>query len=136
MLDCNTNGVPDDQDIALGTSHDCDTNGVPDECEDVGQVVDAGVLAVGTIVGGRYDSTLDGNHLEGRVCPDTGTPSVLWEYLDGSGPLGVEVFIPSPRALTASYLVEPALAGTYVFRLTWIDAGLSDTVTLTLQDAP
>jgi subtilisin-like proprotein convertase family protein/cytochrome c553 len=31
--DCNSNGTPDDQDIANGTSQDCNTNGVPDECE-------------------------------------------------------------------------------------------------------
>ena len=32
-LDCNGNGVPDDQDIATGTSLDCNGNGVPDECD-------------------------------------------------------------------------------------------------------
>ncbi len=31
--DCNDNGVPDDEDIANGTSEDCNTNGIPDECE-------------------------------------------------------------------------------------------------------
>jgi hypothetical protein len=31
--DCNDNGIPDDQDIAAGTSADCSGNGVPDECE-------------------------------------------------------------------------------------------------------
>ena len=31
--DCNDNGVPDDCDIAAGTSLDLDENGVPDECE-------------------------------------------------------------------------------------------------------
>uniref|UniRef100_UPI00322020C5 hypothetical protein n=1 Tax=Thermogutta sp. TaxID=1962930 RepID=UPI00322020C5 len=31
-LDCNTNGVPDECDIASGTSQDCNANGVPDEC--------------------------------------------------------------------------------------------------------
>jgi hypothetical protein len=32
--DCNENGVPDECDIADGTSLDLDENGVPDECED------------------------------------------------------------------------------------------------------
>ncbi len=32
--DCNGNGIPDDEDIANGTSEDCNDNGVPDECED------------------------------------------------------------------------------------------------------
>ena len=31
--DCNGNGVPDDEDIANGTSQDCNDNGFPDECE-------------------------------------------------------------------------------------------------------
>ncbi|MCK4658073.1 MAG: formylglycine-generating enzyme family protein [Phycisphaerae bacterium] len=31
--DCNENGVPDDLDIAMGTSEDCQSNGVPDECD-------------------------------------------------------------------------------------------------------
>ena len=31
--DCNSNGVPDDQDISMGTSLDCNLNGIPDECE-------------------------------------------------------------------------------------------------------
>jgi len=32
--DCNSNGVPDEQDIAGGTSEDCNADAVPDECED------------------------------------------------------------------------------------------------------
>ena len=31
--DCNANGVPDDLDIASGTSNDANGNGIPDECE-------------------------------------------------------------------------------------------------------
>ena len=31
--DCNSNGVPDSEDIADGTSTDCDGNGIPDECD-------------------------------------------------------------------------------------------------------
>jgi hypothetical protein len=31
--DCNGNGIPDDVDIAEGTSQDCNENGVPDECD-------------------------------------------------------------------------------------------------------
>ncbi|MCK4342344.1 MAG: exo-alpha-sialidase [Phycisphaerae bacterium] len=41
--DCNTNGVLDVCDIAAGTSPDCNTNGMPDECEaGVGDVTMAG----------------------------------------------------------------------------------------------
>jgi glucose/arabinose dehydrogenase len=32
-VDCNGNNIPDDQDIADGTSDDCNENGIPDECE-------------------------------------------------------------------------------------------------------
>ena len=31
--DCNLNGIPDEQEIAGGTSNDCNDNGIPDECE-------------------------------------------------------------------------------------------------------
>ncbi|MGB2985823.1 MAG: hypothetical protein WBE26_08060 [Phycisphaerae bacterium] len=31
--DCNGNGVPDDEDIANGTSGDCQPDGIPDECQ-------------------------------------------------------------------------------------------------------
>jgi len=33
LIDCNTNGVPDADDIALATSADVNINGIPDECE-------------------------------------------------------------------------------------------------------
>ncbi|TWT45355.1 Proprotein convertase P-domain protein [Phycisphaerae bacterium RAS1] len=47
--DCNSNGVPDLQDIADGTSQDCNGNAVPDECDIVaqpgaGQTIDSGPL--------------------------------------------------------------------------------------------
>ena len=32
-LDCNTNGIPDECDIASGTSKDCNGNAIPDECD-------------------------------------------------------------------------------------------------------
>jgi hypothetical protein len=32
-LDCNSNGIPDECDLASGTSHDCNSNGIPDECD-------------------------------------------------------------------------------------------------------
>jgi hypothetical protein len=34
--DCNINGIPDDCDIATGTSSDCNFNGSPDECDIAG----------------------------------------------------------------------------------------------------
>ncbi len=32
-VDCNENGVPDDEDLLAGTSADCNADGVPDECQ-------------------------------------------------------------------------------------------------------
>jgi probable HAF family extracellular repeat protein len=32
-VDCNGNGVADDEDLLAGTSHDCNADGVPDECQ-------------------------------------------------------------------------------------------------------
>ena len=34
--DCNSNDVPDECDIASGSSQDCNGNGVPDECDIAG----------------------------------------------------------------------------------------------------
>ncbi len=44
VCDCNDNGVPDDCDIANGTSTDCNDNGVPDECEAFEDCNDNGVF--------------------------------------------------------------------------------------------
>ena len=33
IVDCNGNGIADEDDIAAGTSADCNNNGVPDECD-------------------------------------------------------------------------------------------------------
>ncbi len=35
FIDCNHNGVPDDDDVASGVSSDFNANGIPDECETV-----------------------------------------------------------------------------------------------------
>ena len=44
VCDCNDNGVPDDCDIANGTSTDCNANRVPDECEPFEDCNDNGVF--------------------------------------------------------------------------------------------
>lgn len=44
--DCNASGLPDDEDIAVGTSEDCDGNGVPDECDLLSPVLDCNVNGV------------------------------------------------------------------------------------------
>ncbi len=43
-LDCNANGIPDQIDIANGTSTDCNQNGVPDECDPLVDCNGNGVL--------------------------------------------------------------------------------------------
>jgi hypothetical protein len=60
--DCNSNGVPDDQDIANGTSHDCNLNGIPDEC-DIAQGVeqDCQPNAVPDVCDIRDGTSADGN---------------------------------------------------------------------------
>ena len=49
-LDCNDNGVPDDDDIESGLSDDLNRNGVPDECDVVGDIDGDGVVGVGDLV--------------------------------------------------------------------------------------
>ncbi len=68
--DCQRNGVPDECDIASGTSQDVNGNGVPDECECVGDVdgdgdtdqADIGsLLADWGCTGGSCQGDLDGS---------------------------------------------------------------------------
>jgi hypothetical protein len=47
--DCNNNGIPDDADIANGTSQDLNGNGIPDECE-AGPGLDFCVPGVGGVI--------------------------------------------------------------------------------------
>ena len=42
VADCNSNGVPDEDDIASGDSVDSNDNGAPDECEQIYYVDDDG----------------------------------------------------------------------------------------------
>ncbi|MCP4248270.1 MAG: hypothetical protein GY778_14585, partial [bacterium] len=53
-------------------------------------------------------------------------------------PPGSDAFVSflSPSSLTSSYVIDLAVPGDYVFRLTWVDQKISDTVTLTLQTGP
>jgi hypothetical protein len=48
--DCNGNGVPDDEDIANGTSLDCNENGNPDECENLADFDEDGKVDVGDLL--------------------------------------------------------------------------------------
>ena len=57
--DCNNNGVPDDEDIALGTSFDCNLNTVLDECECV--PVDAPQPTDPVVASNRYLTVVPDN---------------------------------------------------------------------------
>ncbi|UCG16610.1 MAG: hypothetical protein JSV19_00965 [Phycisphaerales bacterium] len=63
-LDCNNNGVPDDQDIAGGTSEDCNGNTVPDECD----------VAEGDSLDCNGDIVPDECQLDGNDCNANGVP--------------------------------------------------------------
>ena len=130
--DCNGNGVPDDQDIANETSTDCNLDGIPDECQG-SPLVDAGTLRTGVIVNGTYNSwenESDTNHLSGIICNVEG--DILPEWIVESQPSGSEVFFEDQFSPWTPYWMQPAVPGTYVFRLTETLSGATDTVSLTL----
>ncbi|MGE4631745.1 MAG: hypothetical protein AAEJ47_01785, partial [Planctomycetota bacterium] len=62
--DCNTNGIPDADDIANGTSLDCDIDGIPDDCSTSdGTVPDCnanGIPDICDVAAGADDCDLDG----------------------------------------------------------------------------
>ncbi|MGB2986770.1 MAG: C1 family peptidase [Phycisphaerae bacterium] len=60
VWDCNRNGIPDDQDIAEGTSLDDNGNGVPDECECAAASY-APQAEPATVAKNRYISFVPGN---------------------------------------------------------------------------
>ncbi|MCK4659135.1 MAG: hypothetical protein KAV82_06395, partial [Phycisphaerae bacterium] len=59
--DCNENGIPDDCDVAAGTSPDCNGSGVPDECELEGNDCNSSGVP-------------DECELEGNDCNENGIP--------------------------------------------------------------
>ena len=71
LNDCNANGVPDGEDMTVGTSLDLDGDGVPDECGAAcpadlshdGKVdgADLGILLVAWDVEGPSEADLDGS---------------------------------------------------------------------------
>ncbi len=88
--DCNTNGIPDADDIANGTSIDCDIDGVPDECSTAdGSVPDCnanGIPDICDVATGDPDCDQDG--IPDSCEPDTdadGTIDDCDDDLDGDG---------------------------------------------------
>ncbi len=77
--DCNSNGTPDDEDIAMGESDDCNENGRPDECEsqadcNANSMLDICDLFDGTSLDCNDDDTPDECQLSGNDCNTNGTP--------------------------------------------------------------
>ncbi len=63
LIDCDTNGIPDECDIAAGTLQDCNRNGIPDTCDlAAGTSDDCNVSAVPDECesGGLYDCNANG----------------------------------------------------------------------------
>ena len=79
MTDCNGNGVPDAEDVALGTSMDVDGDGIPDECE-AARIVLADSLVV-TCPAGDLGSVVVTANLAGISWADSldglGTPPTV-----------------------------------------------------------
>ena len=67
FIDCNSNGIPDDTDIAGGDSTDCDINGVPDECQSLEDCDDNSIPDI---------CQTDGD------CNGNGTPDSCEEFAD------------------------------------------------------
>jgi len=90
ITDCNLNGIPDDQDIAAGTSADCDIDGIPDECSTGdGSVPDCnanGIPDICDVATGAADCDLDGVPDSCEVDTDgDGTIDDCDSDLDGDG---------------------------------------------------
>lgn len=92
--DCNSNGIPDDCDIAGGTSTDCNGNGLPDECDfddldcNANGWPDECDLASGTSVDCQGDGVPDECQLAGNDCDGNGIPDdcdVLAADCNGNG---------------------------------------------------
>ncbi|MEE2890298.1 MAG: hypothetical protein VX404_07625 [Planctomycetota bacterium] len=88
--DCNTNGIPDADDIANGTSLDCDVDGVPDDCSTSdGTVPDCnanGIPDICDVAAGAADCDQDA--VPDSCEPDTdddGTIDDCDDDLDGDG---------------------------------------------------
>lgn len=94
--DCNENGIPDEEDVANGTSPDCNGNDVPDECELTGndcngnQVPDVCDVDAGTSSDCQDDGIPDECQLADQDCNDSGVPDTCelpGNDCDGNGVL-------------------------------------------------
>ncbi len=81
--DCNTNGVEDAEDIAVGTSQDCNNNNVPDECDITsGFSQDCNSNNVPDVcdVQAQTSEDLNGNEIPDECEPDCNNNGILDEF--------------------------------------------------------
>ncbi|MEY2715149.1 MAG: hypothetical protein RIT24_1492, partial [Planctomycetota bacterium] len=83
-FDCNSNGVPDECDIAAGTSTDADASGKPDECEDCNAngTLDSTDITAGTSLDCNLDRIPDECQVAVTDCNSDGIPDDC--QLDGA----------------------------------------------------
>ncbi len=90
--DCNGNGVPDDLDIAQGTSQDCDGDGIPDECALLftEQIISTEASDARSVFAADLDGDGDPDVLSGSFDDD----KIAWyENTDGLGSFGPQQII-------------------------------------------
>jgi hypothetical protein len=96
-LDCNGNGIPDDQDIVGGTSEDCNENLVPDECEAPSDCNDNGVHDGCDIRDGySYDANGNGIPDECEIPLVTAEGSRYLGVIPADLPCAVALLVTSP----------------------------------------
>lgn len=134
IVDCNGNGVADDEDIALGIVADCDGDSTPDECQhcedcDRNGLLDACELTAGTgLVGQYWDSEGSAGGFT-RLLATRIDPNIDFDWGAGSllpGGSGDKVTVRWTGTLTT-----PAVSGTYRFHVEsddgvrfWLDGAL------------
>ncbi|GJM26968.1 MAG: hypothetical protein DHS20C16_33830 [Phycisphaerae bacterium] len=97
--DCNSNGIEDATDIAVGTSFDCNGNGVPDECDHQLNLAEPSLVGFIDEPYATIAMDVDGDGDADVIAGAYGTPKLAWfENLDGVGSFGSarEILAPSP----------------------------------------
>ena len=101
--DCNTNDIPDDQDIAQGTSQDCNTNSIPDECDissGISQDCNTNSIPDECDIAGGTSEDHDGSGIpdECEVVGDGVRGGLLWDkwwaVISAAGPSGEHPLYP------------------------------------------
>ena len=108
--DCNSNGVPDADEIAGGLLDDCNENAVPDVCEDLPDVDGNGIADECDPANGQQVlmAILD---VVGDLPP--GAVDVLARPIFGSGTRTHDMLVLDPTGDGAIVPVRPGVAGTY-----------------------